>query len=96
MVARPLATRLGAALGQPIVIENRGGASGTLGTAHVAAAAPDGYTLLLATANEIAVCPLLYKGLPYRTEDSFTPIGQVVDFPAVLVAPDRRAPPSPH
>lgn len=84
-VARPLAQRLGAALGQPVIVENRGGASGTIGTGHVAASAPDGYTLLFATANEIAVCPLLYAKLPYDTFNSFTPIASVVDFPAVLV-----------
>lgn len=90
LVARPLATKLSAALKQPVIIENRGGASGTIGTAHVASSAPDGYTLLLATANEIAVCPILYKNLPYTTDKSFTPIAQVVDFPAVLVTPWSR------
>ncbi|OZI23877.1 hypothetical protein CAL26_10725 [Bordetella genomosp. 9] len=90
LVARPLATRLGAALKQSVIVENRGGASGTIGTAHVANSAPDGYTLLFATANEIAVCPVLYQNLPYDTYQSFTPIAQVVDFPAVLVTPQSN------
>jgi tripartite-type tricarboxylate transporter receptor subunit TctC len=90
LVARPLATRLGAALKQTVIVENRGGASGTIGTAHVASSAPDGYTLLFATANEIAVCPVLYHNLPYDTYQSFTPIAQVVDFPAVLVTPQSN------
>lgn len=87
LVARPLATKLGAALKQTVIVENRGGASGTIGTGHVASAAPDGYTLLFATANEIGVCPVLYHNLTYNTYRSFTPISQVVDFPAVLVTP---------
>lgn len=85
LVARPLAEKLGAALGQPVIIENRGGASGTIGTAHVAAATPDGYTLLFATANEIAVSPILYPNLRYNPFDSFTPVASVVDFPSILV-----------
>lgn len=85
LVARPLAEKLGTALGQPVIIENRGGASGTIGTAHVAASTPDGYTLLFATANEIAVSPILYPNLRYNAFDSFTPVASVVEFPSVLV-----------
>ncbi|WP_059414324.1 Bug family tripartite tricarboxylate transporter substrate binding protein [Cupriavidus basilensis] len=92
LVARPLAEKLSIALKQPVVVENRGGASGTLGTAHVAASKPDGYTLLFATANEIAVSPILYPNLRYTPFDSFTPIASVVDFPSVLVtAPNKPA-----
>ncbi len=90
LVARPLADKLTLALGQPVVVENRGGASGTLGTAAVAAAEADGYTLLFTTANEVAVAPLLYKHLRYDPEQSFTPVAAVVDFSMVLVtAPDQ-------
>jgi len=85
LVARPLAEGLGEKLGQPVVVENRGGASGTIGTAFVAGAQPDGYTLLFATANEIAVSPLLYRELRYTPFDSFTPVASVVDFPSILV-----------
>lgn len=90
LVARPLAEKLSVALKQPVVVENRAGASGTLGTAYVATAAPDGYTLLLATANEIAVSPILYPRLRYNPFDSFTPIASVVDFPSVLVTGPRK------
>lgn len=85
LVARPLAERLSEALGQPVVVENRAGVSGTLGTAYVAQSHPDGYTFLFATANEIAVSPILYRNLSYTPFDSFTPVASVVDFPSILV-----------
>ncbi|KAF1048726.1 Bug family tripartite tricarboxylate transporter substrate binding protein [Xylophilus sp.] len=85
LIARPLAERLAQALGQSVLVENQGGASGTLGTANAAAAVPDGYTLLFTTANEVAVSPLLYKNLSYHPLRSFTPVGGVVEFAMVLV-----------
>jgi len=85
IVARPLADRLIAALGQPVVVLNKPGASGTLGAAFVAKAEPDGYTLLLGTSNELTMSPGLYAKLPYDPIRDFAPITTVILFPNVLV-----------
>jgi tripartite-type tricarboxylate transporter receptor subunit TctC len=85
IIARPIAERLSASLGEPVVVENRGGATGTLGASFVAHADPDGYTLLLGTTNEIAMSPTLYPELPYDPTTAFSPITSVAVFPNVLV-----------
>jgi tripartite-type tricarboxylate transporter receptor subunit TctC len=85
VIARPIADRLSRTLGQPVVVESRAGATGTLGAAYVAQAAPDGYTLLLGTTNEIAMSPTLYQTLPYDPRTAFAPITSVAVFPNVLV-----------
>lgn len=85
IVARPLADRLMAALGQPVIVLNKPGASGTLGAAFVAKAEPDGYTLLLGTSNELTMSPGLYAKLPYDPIRDFAPITTVILFPNVLV-----------
>jgi tripartite-type tricarboxylate transporter receptor subunit TctC len=85
VIARPIADRLSRTLGQPVVVESRAGATGTLGAAYVAQSAPDGYTLLLGTTNEIAMSPTLYQSLPYDPKTSFAPITSVAVFPNVLV-----------
>lgn len=85
IIARPTAEKLAQALGQPVIVENRGGATGTIGAAYVAHAKPDGYTLLLGTTNEIAMSPTLYKSLPYDPTKAFAPITPVAVFPNVLV-----------
>jgi tripartite-type tricarboxylate transporter receptor subunit TctC len=85
IIARPIAERLSASLGGPVVVENRGGATGTLGASYVAHADPDGYTLLLGTTNEIAMSPTLYPELPYDPTTAFAPITSVAVFPNVLV-----------
>jgi tripartite-type tricarboxylate transporter receptor subunit TctC len=85
IIARPIAERLLILLGQPVVVENRGGATGTLGASFVAHATPDGYTLLLGTTNEIAMSPTLYQSLPYDPTTAFAPITSVAVFPNVLV-----------
>src|ERR1051325_1076304 len=64
-VARPLAQKLNDTLGQAVVIDNRPGATGTIGAGLVAKSPPDGYTLLLGTSNEITMSPGLYEKLPY-------------------------------
>jgi tripartite-type tricarboxylate transporter receptor subunit TctC len=92
LVARPIAAKLGEALKQPVLVEDRGGGSGTLGAGYVAKAAPDGYTLLLGTTNEIAMSPPLYKALPYNPTQAFVPLAGLVQFPNVLVvAPTAKA-----
>jgi tripartite-type tricarboxylate transporter receptor subunit TctC len=85
IIARPIADRLATSLGQPVVVENRGGVTGTLGASYVAHATPDGYTLLLGTTNEIAMSPTLYQSLPYDPTTAFAPITPVAVFPNVLV-----------
>jgi tripartite-type tricarboxylate transporter receptor subunit TctC len=85
IIARPIAERLTKSLGQPMVVESRGGATGTIGASYVARAAPDGYTLLLGTTNEIAMSPTLYQSLPYDPTKAFAPVTPVAVFPNVLV-----------
>jgi len=85
VVARPLAEKLSTALGQPIVVENHAGATGTIGTAMVAKAPPDGYTLLFATSNEITMSPAVYTKLTYDPNVDLAPITTVITYPNVLV-----------
>src|SRR3954462_9262430 len=84
--ARVLAERLGARLGQAIVVENRPGASGNLGTAAVAAAAPDGYTLLLGFDGTMVINPHVYSRLPWDTLRDFAPVTKLGDATLILVA----------
>ena len=83
-LARPLAQRLQQALGQPVVIENRGGAGGTIGAATVAKAAPDGYTLMLTSSHHF-IAEHVYKKLPYEYTKAFEPISVIASVPSVLV-----------
>ena len=84
-IARPLAQKLNESLGQPVVVDNRAGATGTLGAGLVAKAPADGYTLLLGTSNELTMSPGLYDKLPYDPTTDFTPISNVILFPNILV-----------
>ncbi|HYX66578.1 MAG TPA: tripartite tricarboxylate transporter substrate binding protein, partial [Burkholderiales bacterium] len=84
-LARVVTTKMSAALGQPIVIESKPGANGEIGTASVASAAPDGYTLLLSHLGPTAISPALKKSLPYDPVKDFEPISQVVAGPTLLV-----------
>ena len=84
--ARVLSERLGARLGQPVVVENRPGASGNLGTAAVAAAAPDGYTLLLGFDGTMVINPHVYANLPWDTLRDFAPVTKLGDATLILVA----------
>lgn len=90
-MARLIAPKLGEALGQPVVIENRGGASGQIGAGIVAKAAPDGYTLML-DASSFAVNPALYSKLPYDSEKAFRPIAVIALFPNVVLVNAQFAP----
>ena len=85
IVARPLALSLQNALKQPVVVENRGGAGGTIGADVVAKAAPDGYTLLMGTVGTNAINGALYKNLPHDVVKDFTPVALVASAPVALV-----------
>jgi len=89
LVPRIVFDQLSPLLGQPIVVENRTGAGGTLGTNAVAKADPDGYTLL-AHSNALSVAPAIYANLPYDTEKDFAPVAPFGSLPAVLIiAPSK-------
>src|SRR5262245_2356917 len=79
-------------LGQPIVIQNKGGATGAIGSEYVARAAPDGYTLLLATGSTHAVLPAYRSDLPYDTVTSFAPATLVAIIPNLLVVNPKKVP----
>jgi len=85
IISRLLAAKLQAALGQPVVVENRAGAGGNGGTDAVAKAAPDGYTVLLAAMGPISVNPTLYGSLPYDPIRDLAPVAQITAFPMVLL-----------
>jgi tripartite-type tricarboxylate transporter receptor subunit TctC len=93
LMARLIAPRMGESLGQPVVVENKPGASGQIGAGEVARAAPDGYTLMLDAAN-FAVNPSLYAKLPYDPARAFTPIGVLALYPNMLVVTPSFAPKS--
>lgn len=85
-MARVVALKLSEALKQQVVVENRGGGGGTLGTKFVSRAAPDGYTLLLGHTGTISINPSLYVNLAIDPEKDFTPIGLVASMPVALLA----------
>ena len=84
LVARVLAKQLGERLGQPFVVENKGGASGTIGMQAVAVAKPDGYTVLYNTST-LAMTPHLYRNLSYDTRTAFAPVTSTVSIPLVVM-----------
>ena len=83
--ARLVAQHLSTKWGQPVVIDNRGGAGGIVGVDLVARAKPDGYTLLMGNVGTQAINPPLYGKLPYDPEKAFAPISLVADLPIMLV-----------
>ena len=85
ILGRLLAQKLGAALGQQVVIDNKPGAGGTIGADLVAKAPPDGHTLLLATSSTHSIGPALNPKMPYDAFKDFAPIAHVANAPSVLV-----------
>jgi tripartite-type tricarboxylate transporter receptor subunit TctC len=83
--ARLLATKLQPALGQPVLVENRGGAGGNIGADYVAKSAPDGYTLVMGAIATHAINPALYPKLPYDPVRDFRHVALVVQVPNVLI-----------
>jgi tripartite-type tricarboxylate transporter receptor subunit TctC len=89
LVARMFAQHFQAKYGISVVIENKGGAGGSIGSAFVAKAPPDGYTLVLGTVSTHAINPALYAKLPFSVETDFEPISPIVRLPNLLVINNR-------
>jgi len=85
-IGRIVAEKLSSALGQQVVIDNRGGAAGVIGTRAVAKTAPDGYTLVMATTGSVAINPTLYANPGYDSRKDLAPIGLISSTPIVLMA----------
>lgn len=86
VLARAIGQRLGESLGQPVVIENRTGAGGNIGTEQVAKAAPDGHTLILGTVGTHAINSSLYSSLPFDVARDFAPVALVASATIVMVS----------
>lgn len=83
--ARLVAQKLSLKWGQPVIVENRGGAAGRVGAELVAKAKPDGYTLLVGNVGTQSVNPTLYKKMPYDPDKAFAPIGMIAELPLVML-----------
>src|SRR5918999_2578830 len=91
IVGRLVAQKISEGLGQPVIVENRAGAGGTVGSIAASKAAPDGYTLLYGSTSTLAIAPSLYRNLPYDPRKSFAPISLVSRGP-ILVAVNAQVP----
>ena len=91
IVGRMVAQKLSDGVGQNVVVENRPGAGGTVGSASVAKAAPDGYTLLYGSTSTLAIAPSLYKNLSYDPQKAFAPISLVSSGP-IIIAVNEKVP----
>ncbi len=88
ITARTLAPGLGEALGQTIIVDNRAGAGGLIGSTYAAKAAPDGYTLLLGSTGTVTLAPAVFKTVPYDAAKDLVPIGAIQAVPLLItVAP---------
>ncbi len=90
MIARTLGQKLSAQFNQPVVIDNRAGASGQIGMPAVAKSAPDGYTLTVSPASFLTTNKAIFKSLPYDPEADFVPISRLVNQPMVLVVNNKQ------
>ena len=84
VIGRLLAEGLRTVLGQPVVVDNRAGAGGSLGTAAIAKAPPDGYTIGMGTASTLAINPATYKSLPFDVLADLAPIGNIAALPNIM------------
>ncbi len=91
ITARTLAPALAEALGQQVIVENRAGAGGTIGTAYVAKSAPDGYTLLLGSTGTITSAPAVFRTIAYDPEKDFVAVGAIQWVPMVLTVAPKTA-----
>jgi tripartite-type tricarboxylate transporter receptor subunit TctC len=85
IMARIVAEKMGTTLGQQVIIDNRGGAGGTIGARQVAKSAPDGYTILLGYSGTLAIGPTLYRDPGFDVRKDFVAIGRIGTAPSVLV-----------
>jgi tripartite-type tricarboxylate transporter receptor subunit TctC len=85
VLARLAAQQASASLGQPVLVDNRGGAAGLIGAASVARAEPDGYTLLMASAAQVTIPPWINRSLSFDPPKELVPVAHLVDTPMVLV-----------
>ena len=83
--ARAVGQRLSEKWGQPVIVENRAGAAGNMGTDVVAKSAPDGYTLLVTYAGSQAINPALYSNMPYNSVKDFQPVATIASTPFFLI-----------
>src|SRR4051812_30722035 len=84
VIARVVGEAMHKELGQPVIIENRAGAGGSLGTAAITKAAPDGYTIGMGTASTLAINPAAYKNLTYDVQKDLAPIGNIAVVPNIM------------
>lgn len=85
LIGRSLAQKLAESLGEPVIVDNRAGGGGNIGTEMVAKSPPDGYTLLMGYVGNLAINPFLYRKLPYDSRRDFAPISLAATAPNVLV-----------
>ncbi len=88
ILARALSQKLGEKIGQPVVVDNRPGAGGTIGADTASKSLADGYTLLLATSSTHSIGPAINPKIPYNAETDFTPIAYVASSPNVVLVPN--------
>jgi len=89
LIARVLGQRMGSILGQTVIIENKGGADGAIGTASVARASADGHTIILSTTSTHVINPLLNRNITYNPSTDFQPISLVAQSPNILVSSQK-------
>jgi tripartite-type tricarboxylate transporter receptor subunit TctC len=89
ITARLVAQSMSDSMGQPVVVDNKPGANGTIGSDIVAKAAPDGYTLLLTASGPLVINPVLYKKVPFDPVKDFSPISLLITYQYVLAVPSQ-------
>jgi tripartite-type tricarboxylate transporter receptor subunit TctC len=85
VIARAVGDEIAKTLGQPVIVENRAGAGGNVGAEFVARSAPDGYTLMMASAGILTANQFLYSKMPFDAETAFAPVSVIADMPMLMV-----------
>jgi len=91
VLARAVSDEMSRSLGQPVIVENRAGAGGNVGAEYVAKSAPDGYTLMMASAGILTANQFLYAQMPFDPETAFIPVSIVADMPMMVVVNPKVA-----